>query len=172
MVTVTQALRDEHKELADRIENLRRVGDAINETTLSDSVRDSIDQVYKMLTQYILPHSKAEDKVLYPMVQKAMGSVHATATMSREHVEMGSLTRELGALKSQITGATISKEQLNSLHRILYGLYVMMKLHVVKEEEIYLPLLDSHLQPEDAVEMFESIEAAAREEKVHHHHAH
>jgi len=35
-----------------------------------------------------LPHARAEDEVLYPVVEEILGATGATATMSRDHVEI------------------------------------------------------------------------------------
>ena len=55
--------------------------------------------------------------------------------------------------------------QIKELRRVLYGLYALVKVHFAKEEEIYLPLLDARLTPEDAHRMFEEMEMAAQEAK-------
>jgi Hemerythrin HHE cation binding domain len=60
MVTLTQPLRDEHKELLPHIELLRTVADAIGEASIA-SLRRSIDEAYAFLTQHLLPHPQAED---------------------------------------------------------------------------------------------------------------
>jgi iron-sulfur cluster repair protein YtfE (RIC family) len=101
------------------------------------------------------------------MVQKVMGATQATATMSRDHVEVDRLTQELGTLRVHHTQLSITFDQARALRRVLYGLYALVKVHFAKEEEIYLPLLDSKLTAEEARTMFESMEAAAREAKSH-----
>jgi iron-sulfur cluster repair protein YtfE (RIC family) len=53
-----------------------------------------------------------------------------------------------------------------ALRRILYSLYTLLKLHLAKEEEIYLPLLETKLTAEEAHAMFEKMEAAAHEAKA------
>ena len=40
----------------------------------------------------------------------------------------------------------------------LYGLYAIVKVHFAKEEEIYLPILEARLTPEEAARMFEEME--------------
>jgi iron-sulfur cluster repair protein YtfE (RIC family) len=164
MTSITQPLRDEHKELLPHIESLRLAGDAVNES-LNSSARAGIDEAYNFLTRQLIPHAQAEDKVLYPMVQKAMGAAQATATMSRDHVEVGRLTEELGSLRVHRSQLTVTFEQARALRRVLYGLYTLLKVHLAKEEEIYLPLLDSKLTAEEAQAMFEKMEAAAHEAK-------
>ena len=120
---------------------------------------------YKFLTRELIPHAKAEDLALYPMVQKVMGAKEATATMSRDHVEVDRLTAELGDLLIKLDRAAITDEQANSMRRILFGLYALVKVHFAKEEEIYLPLLDARLTEKDAAAMFEAMEHAAHEVK-------
>lgn len=164
MTILTQPLRDEHKELYPEVELLRAAGDAICER-LSAADRAKIDQAYTFLTHHLLPHAQAEEVALYPVVRKAMGAPEGTATMSRDHVEVRRLTEELGALQSHLAGA-ITEEQAASLRRVLYGLYALVKVHFAKEEEVYLPLLDARLTPEQAHAMFESMEEAARKAKA------
>ena len=162
MASITQPLKDEHKELYPQVESLRLAGDAIN-TSLTSSAYTKIEEAYNFLTRQLLPHAQAEDKALYPMVQKTMGSEQATATMSRDHVEVARLTEELGTLRVHKSQLTITSIQAMALRRVLYGLYAVLKLHFAKEEEIYLPLLDSKLTAEEAHTMFENMEAAAHE---------
>ena len=165
MATLTQPLRDEHKQLLPEVETLREAGDAIQET-LSASARDRIDKAHAFLTNHLLPHAQAEEKALYPVVQKAMGAPSATATMSRDHAAVERLTGELGSLRSQIKGTALTRQQVDALRRVLYGLYTLVRVHFAKEEEVYLPLLDSRLKPDEAQAMFANMEKAAREAKA------
>lgn len=165
MATLTQPLRDEHKELYPHIESLRLAGDAIGET-LPSIAHQRIDEAYAFLAHHLLPHAQAEEKALYPVVQKVMGTPVGTATMSRDHKEVERLTAQLASLRDQVQGPTISVEQAHDLRRLLYGLYTLVKVHFAKEEEVYLPLLDSHLKPEEAKEMFSAMEHAAHEAKA------
>lgn len=49
---------------------------------------------------------------------------------------------------------------------MLYGLYAVIRLHFAKEEEIYLPLLDANLTPDDAADMFTTMQQAAHAESA------
>jgi len=166
MTTLTQPLRDEHKELFPHIESLKLAGMAVH-GTLSQTSLDLIDEAYAFLVTHLLPHAHAEEAALYPVVQKVMGTPYGTATMSRDHVEVEALTQELALLRGQISATEIGVKQANELKRVLYGLYTLVKVHFAKEEEVYLPLLDANLTPQDAREMFEAMEAAAGEAKAH-----
>jgi iron-sulfur cluster repair protein YtfE (RIC family) len=165
MTTLTQPLRDEHKELMPHVQTLQQAGEAIEET-LTASDRALIDEAYTFLTHHLIPHAQAEEKALYPVVQKVMGAEEATATMSRDHVEIGQLAQELGLLRSKITGTALTAKQANALRSVLFGLHAIVKLHFAKEEEVYLPLLDARLTAAEAQAMFSAMEAAAQAAKA------
>jgi iron-sulfur cluster repair protein YtfE (RIC family) len=140
--------------------------DAIGEE-INPAIMAGIDEAVNFLTRHLIPHAQAEDKALYPVVQKVMGAAEATATMSRDHVEVGRLSEELLKLRLQLSVQSINHEQLLTLRRLLYGLYALVKIHFAKEEEIYLPLLDQRLSQEEANAMFIAMESAAHEAKEH-----
>lgn len=169
MKTITQPLREEHKELFPHVESLREAGDVLASGQVTPAVRKLVDEAYAFLTHHLIPHAMAEDKALYPVVQKVMGAPRATATMSRDHVEVGALTHELEELRAGLTDGVLPEVKANALRRVLYGLYSLVKLHFAKEEEIYLPLLDEQLSSDEAVRMFSAMEAAAGEAKAHIH---
>lgn len=88
--------------------------------------------------------------------------------MSRDHVEVGRLVEELASLRAQPWGAALSEAQARALRRVLYGLYALVKVHFAKEEEVYLPLLDSKLSAQEARQMFAAMEQAAAHARGHH----
>jgi iron-sulfur cluster repair protein YtfE (RIC family) len=164
MATLTQPLRDEHRELLPHVEVLRTVADSAGDASMQ-ALRAGVDEAYEFLAYHLIPHAQAEDSALYPVVDRVLGAPGATATMSRDHVEVGRLTQELASLRSQLSGATASAPTVQALRRVLYGLYALVKVHFAKEEEVYLPLLDARLSPVEAQHVFEAMEAAAKEAK-------
>ena len=157
MNTLTQPLRDEHKELYPHVEHIREVAELVGTT----DIRRGVDEVYDFLAFHLKPHAEAEEAALYPVVQKALGSRDATRTMSRDHVEVGRYIQELASLQQNFT-----EELTEDLRRVLYGVYGLVKVHFAKEEEVYLPILDEYLTPESAHELFENMEAAAHDAKA------
>ncbi|MFT3891750.1 MAG: hemerythrin domain-containing protein [Anaerolineales bacterium] len=163
MNTLTQPLREEHKELFPHVDSIRQVAESIGEATLTE-VRRGVEEVYNFLANHLKPHAEAEEAALYPVVQQVLGSPDATKTMSRDHVEIGRYIEELAALKANLR-EPFPPVQAISLRRVLFGVYALVKVHFAKEEEVYLPILDQRLSPESAQEMFERMEAAAHEAK-------
>ena len=159
MNTITQPLRDEHKELIPHIERIFEVADSIPDAPI-EQIQDGVQEVYEFLAYHLIPHAKAEEAALYPAVQQAIGSPEATRTMSRDHVEVVRYVEELDGLRQ-----SLSPRNFKSLQRVLYGLYALVKVHFAKEEEVYLPILEERLTLEQAREMFEAMEAAADQAK-------
>ena len=164
MNTVTQPLRDEHKELIPHIERILQVADSLPDAPL-EQIRQGVQEVYEFLAYHLIPHAQAEEAALYPAVQQAIGSPDATRTMSRDHVEVGRYIEELAMLKNGLADEPLTPAQATALRRVLFGVYGLVKVHFAKEEEVYLPILDERLTVEAAQEMFERMEAAAHEAK-------
>ncbi|HEX5480452.1 MAG TPA: hemerythrin domain-containing protein [Dehalococcoidia bacterium] len=164
MTTATEPLREEHKELIPHIEALLAAADAID-TDSADALRAKVDDSYAFLIHGLIPHAQAEERALYPVIGRLLGAPEATGTMSRDHVEVMRLTDQLRDARKQLDGPAPADVDAD-LRRILYGLYALVHVHFAKEEEVYLPILDRGLSPEDARKMFEAMEAAAAEAKA------
>lgn len=162
--TFTQPLRDEHQELRPEIERLRLLADAVGERPL-EAIRQDIEAASTFLTHQLIPHAQAEEQVLYPLIGEIAHANVMTATMSCDHREIIRLTTALGSLRSQMTGPSWSAAQERALRQFLYGLYTLVTLHLTKEEEVYLPLLDASLTAEEAQHLFAAMEAAAHAAK-------
>ncbi len=112
------------------------------------------------LREDLLHHAHVEEHALYPVVARVMGATETTATMSRDHVEIGRLVEQLGTVTSRLEDGTLAHGEVNELRRLLYGLYAVIRLHFLKEEEVYLPLLDAHLTEAEGVALTAALERA------------
>ncbi len=164
MTNLTQPLRDEHKELYPNVNRILKVAESVGEAPVAE-IQHGVDEVYDFLAHHLKPHAQAEEAVLYPAVQRALGSEEATQTMARDHVEVGRYIDELAELRQELTRASLTQVQIKALQRVLYGVYALLKVHFAKEEEVYLPILDKRLTAAEAHEMFEAMESAAHAAK-------
>ncbi len=160
MARPTQPLRDEHKGLLLHIEELRKTADMIGEASREAEQRE-LEASFSFLSRHLGPHAQAEERVLYPTVEKLMGASEATATMKMDHAEIIRLTQELGSLLKAEPDRDASRDK--SLRRILYGLYTLVGVHFAKEEEVYLPLLDAKMSEEEVRTMYRAMEQVAHE---------
>lgn len=164
MAPLPQRVRDEHRELIGHIELLRTVADSIGPAT-AESIRESVGQAYTFLIHQLIPHAQAEEQVLYPTVGRLLRALEATETMSRDHLEVVRLTEELAALRLHLFYTPVSESDEQALRRVLYGLYAIIKLHLAKEEEIYLPILEARLPAEEVNGLVEAMEGTVMEAK-------
>src|SRR5206468_8890533 len=125
---------------------LRKVAESIGSAS-TEALQDVVGQAYIFLIHQLIPQAQAEEQVLYPTVGRLLRALEATDTMSRDHLEVIRLTEELEALRLHLFYAPLSESDEKALRRVLYGLYAITKLHLAKEEEIYLPLLEARLDP-------------------------
>jgi hemerythrin-like domain-containing protein len=132
----------EHDELRDTVGLLRDAADQLAAGADSAALT-SLARAHAFLTERILPHEHAEETLLYPALARPLGSGEATATMSRTHAEIQRLSDRIGthvALAQASNG--IQRDQVDDLLACLYGLYALLRLHFLQEEENYFTLTD------------------------------
>jgi iron-sulfur cluster repair protein YtfE (RIC family) len=165
MTLPTQRLRDEHAGLLPNIESLKQLAHDVV-TAPADELRDGLEEAYLFLEHKLIPHARAEDRILYPAIAKVLGSGRAMEGMTREHVEVGTLSNELGILRVELVDDEEPATELkHEIQRVLYGLYTLLKYHIAKEEELYLPLLDGNLSEEETTKLFEEMERVSRDSR-------
>jgi hypothetical protein len=130
-----QTLHEEHREFADSADSLRRVADAVGLIPLSE-LRGRICDVYERLTRQVIPHAMAEDQFPLAQVTGKLTDCQAVSDpLTREHLEIAQLLAELDALRWELAYPTITLMQEQALRRVLYGLYALMRVHLVAEGE-------------------------------------
>ncbi|KZS61928.1 MAG: heavy metal translocating P-type ATPase [Mycobacterium pseudokansasii] len=133
---------DEHDQLRDTIALLRTAANRVVAGPDAAALA-SLTAAHTLLTERILPHEQAEEAQLYPALARPLGSGEATATMSRTHAEIQRLSDRIAThlALAQSAGA-IQHDQLDDLLACLYGLYALLRLHFVQEEESYFTLAE------------------------------
>ncbi|HSM38736.1 MAG TPA: hemerythrin domain-containing protein [Candidatus Limnocylindrales bacterium] len=139
----TDPLRERHRQLVARVEELRIAAAGAADADRA-AVRDRVARAITLLDEGLVPHARVEEATLYPTVEAVMGSPGATAGMRRDHVEIARMTDALRFLQARLEHNP-TRETIEALRRLLYGLYAVLMLHFAKEEELYLPLLDREL---------------------------
>lgn len=137
----------EHDELRQTLPLLRDTANRLAEAPDAAAL-DSMKTVHRLLTDRILPHEFAEEDELYPALARPLGSGEATATMSRTHAEIKRLADRIGThvRLAELAGA-IEPDQVDDLLACLYGLYALLRLHFVQEEENYFTLTEDEPTP-------------------------
>jgi iron-sulfur cluster repair protein YtfE (RIC family) len=156
LTLMTDRLQQDHRQLHSRLQAIRALGDRIDELAVG-YLPTELEAALTFLDDRLLPLARAEDAVLYPVVALAMGSSQATATMSRDHLEITRLTNQLAhALERLGDGQPAFRLQLEIRH-LLYSIEAIASLHLKKEEELYFPLLDDLVLPDDVDELIDEV---------------
>jgi len=131
-VATALRLRSEHDAVLPLIEKIRSAADRLS-TKACDlaPVRALLDR----LEGELLPHERADEELLVPLVDRALGGTEATAAMSRTHAEIEHQVRKLRRLLVGLDSETTQPEDVVELRRLLYGLYAVLRLHNAQEEE-------------------------------------
>jgi soluble P-type ATPase len=133
---VTRRFRTEHQAIRADVEQLRTAAAMLGQPGAMSRVRD----VHELLIAEIWPHEHAEETVLYPALNRVLGGTDPTAPMSRAHAEIAVQIARLGRLVDDIADRTPDEADIADLRDILYGLYAILRLHTVQEDETYLSL--------------------------------
>lgn len=160
---LAQSLRDEHHALRPHVVRLRELADAVGDISPTE-LRIRVADAHDFLTHQLIPHADGEERAFYPTVARLLHSREATRPMSWDHVEVVILTEALGALHKRLGFRRPAPDLARDLRRVLYGLYTLLTSHFAKEEELYLPVLERGVTPEEADAILLTLGAVAPSE--------
>lgn len=160
MSQVSEAIRNHHRELmealATHVEMLVEGRPEAEPKALAGFLQDEL-----------LPHAVGEENHLYPTVEPLI-KVHgrATATMSVDHEFIENYIRQIGETAEvlQRAGAEERPALQRRLQHLALQLEAVLRLHLEKEERVYLPLFEQHLSEEKQQQVLEGMHAAYEQE--------
>ncbi|MEP6559596.1 MAG: heavy metal translocating P-type ATPase [Nakamurella sp.] len=125
-------LRVEHDATLPLIEQMRAVAD---ELSSHDCDLGPVHILVGRLEGELLPHERADEELLVPLVDRALHGTDATAAISRTHAEIEHQVSRLRRLLQALDEEPTQPEDVIELRRLLYGLYAVLRLHNAQEEE-------------------------------------
>lgn len=131
-VRVARALRTEHDEVLHVVEQARSVADGL--TTRAPDLAPARALLVRLETE-LLPHERADEALLVPLVARTLGGSDTTAALSRTHAEIEHQVVRVGRLLRDLEGDDVEPEDVVELRGLLYGLYAVLRLHNAQEEE-------------------------------------
>ena len=157
MRATLQPLRDEHQSLLTHVEDMRAMAD-VAEDIPAPMLRQGLEDACRFLRGQLIPHLRAEERGLYPRVERLLNGRHATELMRMDHGLVLDLVSTLARLRDRIQQTTLTKEHLLTLRRVLYGLHTIVPLHFSKVDALIFSLLEPRLSPLEVLEMYREMD--------------
>ncbi|GBC85634.1 hypothetical protein HRbin11_02084 [bacterium HR11] len=139
MSQAIEAIRKHHRKILEtfqgHLQTLRRRPES-----------ESLGALLHFLKTELLPHAVGEERALYPAVEgllKAWGQ--ATATMIVDHEFIRRSIQALEALAERLRTTSDVAALWGEVETQLLQLSAVLRLHLEKEERVYLPLVERHL---------------------------
>lgn len=151
---------EKQKVLLSNTNSLAAVADSVGVSSLSE-LREGIDESIRFLANDLIPFCEITHSIVYPVIGEMFGSLNSTNTMSLDIVEIRHLTAELEKLHQVLNhNDEINVFESNKLRAVLYGLHAIITLHLSKEAEVYMPMLDKRLTDEERTVLADRIDHA------------
>lgn len=131
----------EHRRMWRTIEKFPQIAESIFDLP-PDQLRTVLGDLTTFLNTELARHEHEEEKLLYPEVRKTLGGTDPTGTMSREHIEIATLSRQIELLVAEIRHDGPTQARLRELRQKIYELHGILRLHFAQEEENYFVLAD------------------------------
>jgi hypothetical protein len=160
---VAALILEEHAGLFPHLDDLGSLASEV--TTLGEGeLRTRLHDVLTFLRDGLLPHAREEEVSVYPAAEKLLRAVGgATRTMSIDHRFVGEMVEELGGLGEGL----LSRANIESIRRLLYGLQALLQVHFTKENEVYVPLLN-RLSPSERHQLYDRLSGGDGGNQPHH----
>jgi len=156
MGEVSDAIREHHRSL---ISTLAEQVAALTE----GRPEGNMQRLVVFLNDDLLPHARGEEKNLYPVMDalvKDYGQATATMRVDHEFIEryIHQIAETVAALQS---AAEDQRPVLEAcLRRYAMQLEAVLRVHLEKEERVYLPLFDRYLSDQEQQQVLDGMHAA------------
>ncbi len=144
-------LRHEHRDLGPALAGIRPLADRLDDMAPPEALV-ALEATRAFLVDELVPHEREEDRDIFPLLAKAVGSDDVTAGLHRTHTEIFHLVRFIDRLVRELPETGPGLEDLTDLRRVLYGLDAILRLHIAQEEELFLSFTDEHPDAEPPAE--------------------
>lgn len=132
-----QSLREDHRLLQRQVDKLCEAARAVEALDV-DGRRAVQEHLVDFLRERVVPHTRIDERVLYPEVTRRLGDPLATASMNYDHLAIRRWIEDIAETDPHDSGR---------LQQLLYGLHALIAVHMWKEDELYFAALESPSWP-------------------------
>jgi heavy metal translocating P-type ATPase len=133
-IATARRLYAQHQSVRPIVERIRAVADTL---TQPNPDLEPVRALLSQLNDDLLPHERAEEAELVPILAKTLGGADPTGAISRTHAEIEHYVSRL----TRTLHDSADADNIADLQRLLYGLYAILRLHNAQEEEAAFSLV-------------------------------
>ena len=115
---------------------LREIADKLDDATKAVAV-SLISEAHQIVSKRVVEHEREDEMVVYPRLNRSLGSNPALAAMSRAHREILHLSRLLSRLTDDMTIEGVDRYFIRDAQRIIESIEALVRMHNAQEEDIY-----------------------------------
>jgi hemerythrin-like domain-containing protein len=156
MSQVRDAIHDHHQQI------LARLGDHVAALIDEEHEGDPAGLV-EFLKSELMPHAAGEERHMYPAVDPLIREHgRPTATMSVDHEFIAGYVHDIEDTAAGLREASAAERPalLLRLQRLILQLDAVLRLHLEKEERVYLPLFEEYLSDDEQRQVLEGMHEA------------
>jgi len=149
---LTAAIRAHHRGLAETLDGYTTDVEAGITGLDSASLTELLNGLTDFLAGELLPHARGEEQALYPALDPVIREHGSpTATMRVDHEYIGEYVRQITdtARRLRAAGERDRAPLARQLARQMIQLQGLFTVHLVKEERVYLPLVEQAISAGD-----------------------
>jgi iron-sulfur cluster repair protein YtfE (RIC family) len=98
----------------------------------------AVADLVTFLHEQVEPHTRVDEQVLYPELEARLGSPLAAAAIAYDHLAIRAWIAKL---------ASADEDDVETLQELLYGLDALIRVHLWKEDELFVKPLGSSTWP-------------------------
>ena len=181
-------LKKEHEELIIVVDIFEKALADFKELgyALNNDINDGFKKFFDFYDNHLLPHNRKEEKILFPVLQKALlsNSEHGTGPnpitavdiMEDDHVkfiQLGTLAFNLLGLAPRFRDEQSRMFTYDVAYNSAKELIELIRLHVFREDNTLFPLAQKYLsakQFEEIIKEMNAISTESKQTEEHHHH--
>ena len=133
---MAQALHHEHEVLAQSLDKLRSIADALDDASAQQAV-DLIAKAYRVVDGTVVMHERGDETRVYPQLRPFLVDSHGLSAMSRAHREILHLARLLARLTDGLRPEDVDKYLVRDAQRMIELIEALVRIHNAQEEDIY-----------------------------------
>jgi hypothetical protein len=160
MPTLSRVSEQHRKKLAGHVERLPLLADEIGRSPWKEvgpRLADELD----FLTSTLVPHMQTVEEAVHSELDRLLSCRLGMEPLEREHKEIRRLIDLWSAMTTRRGAVEPSHGEVIELNRIVVKLYSILRIHL-REEAMYVPILEHNLSTDQAEAIALAMEHAAR----------